>query len=444
MEWDDLSLHHLKKMFFHYVSNSVIGMAGLSFNVFTDTFFIANGIGSHALAPLNVALPMFSFVSAMAIMSAMGCATRYALLKAGKHDKEADAVFAHGLVAALLQSLLLLVAGLFFTRPLAVLLGANEAIAADTAQYLFPLLTLGFLFQFNQLFICMIRNDNAPALAMKAMVIGNLVNIVLDYVFIYHFHWGLFGASLASCFSPLTSLLILSTHKLRHRNHFHWHRPKWTLALLGSIYRIGIPSFINEISSGIVMLAFNYLLLKYGGNTAIAAYGIIANLALIIQAIYSGIGQSIQPIISHLYGSGQISLSFQTARYAVVTAASLGILFVGIAFLFPTQLIAIFNSDQNAALEAIAKTGIQLYFPAFLVAGISVSLTSFFSSIHAVNESTILSLGRGIIFVLCFLLLLPPFFEQNGVWLSIPAAEWLSFIIACYFLIRIYRRLYQK
>ena len=127
-----------------------------------------------------------------------------------------------------------------------------------------------------------------------------------------------------------------------------------------------------------------------------------------------------------------------------MTAASLGILFVGIAFLFPTQLIAIFNSDQNAALEAIAKTGIQLYFPAFLVAGISVSLTSFFSSIHAVNESTILSLGRGIIFVLCFLLLLPPFFEQNGVWLSIPAAEWLSFIIACYFLIRIYRRLYQK
>ena len=86
MEWDDLSLHHLKKMFFHYVSNSVIGMAGLSFNVFTDTFFIANGIGSHALAPLNVALPMFSFVSAMAIMSAMGCATRYALLKAGKLD----------------------------------------------------------------------------------------------------------------------------------------------------------------------------------------------------------------------------------------------------------------------------------------------------------------------------------------------------------------------
>lgn len=125
------------------------------------------------------------------------------------------------------------------------------------------------------------------------------------------------------------------------------------------------------------MLAFNYLLLKYGGNTAIAAYGIIANLALIIQAIYSGIGQGIQPIISHLYGSGQISLSFQTARYAVVTAASLGILFVGIAFLFPTQLIAIFNSDHNAALEAIAKTGIQLYSPAFLVAGISVSLTSF-------------------------------------------------------------------
>lgn len=441
MELSQLNDHNLKPVFFRYVINSVIGMAGVAFNVFTDTFFIANGIGSTALAALNIALPMFSLLSAVALMNGIGCAARYTMIKAGKNSHDADEIFTHGLMCALVLSLLFFVTGFFFAHPLAQLLGADASIVDSVSQYLFPFVTFGFLFIFNQLFVCMVRNDNEPSLSMKAMVLGNLMNIILDYIFIYKFHWGLFGASLATCFSPLTSMLILSTHKFRRKNNFHLVKTKLSFDIISQIIRVGMPSFINEISSGIVMLAFNYLLLKYGGNIAIAAYGIIANLALIVQAIYTGVGQGIQPLISYLYGCGKHHLVMLVAKYAIIVSILLGVIFTGSGYLIPQQLIAIFNGEGNMELAMIAANGIHLYFPAFLFSGCSIALTSVFSSMHKVVESNIVSLGRGLIFILGFLLILPVLMAENGVWLSVPAAEIVAFVLALYYFKCIYRNI---
>lgn len=440
MELSQMKDHQLKSVFIHYVTNSVIAMAALSFNVFTDTFFIANGIGSQALAALNVALPMFSILNGIALMCAMGCATRYTLLKAGNHHQEANEVFTHGIIGTTIQSLVFFLLGLFFVEDVALLLGADASLLKDVMEYLTPLLLLGMLFQFNQLFICQVRNDNASRLAMIAMVCGNLMNIVLDYIFIYQFHWGLFGASLASCFSPLTSILILSIHRFQRKNQFHLIKIKFNFKLMIEIYRLGIPFFVNELSSGVVILAFNYMFLIYGGNTAIAAYGIVANLALIIQSIFSGVGQGIQPIVSHLYGSGKFSQTWKVSHYAIVLTVVLGIFFVSVGMMFPDSLIAIFNSDGNQQLAMIAHNGILLYFPAFLFSGFSIALASFFSSIHASDESTLISMGRGIVFVLIFLFTLPFILGENGVWLSVPAAEILTAILTLYFYLKIYNR----
>lgn len=428
---------NLKSVFIHYVMNSVIAMAAVSFNVFTDTFFIANGIGSFALAPLNIALPIFYIINGIALMVGMGCATKFTLMRASQHQYEADEVFTVGVVCILIQSIVFMIIGFFFVDKLAILLGANEGTIHDVVSYLKPLTILGFLFQFNQLFTCMIRNDHAPSLAMFALVIGNCVNILLDYVFIYIFNWGLFGASLASCCSPLTSLLILSLHRVRNQHHFHFVKIKFNLKHIGRIYHIGFPYFITELSSAIVMFVYNYMLLMVGGNVAVSAYGIISNLSLIIIAIFSGVGQGIQPIVSHLMGNNKSQLAWVVARYGILLVIVLGFFFTIGGMVFPDQLIAIFNSDGNKLLQEMAREGILLYFPAFIFSGFNILSTAFFASIQASNESATISMGRGIVFILFFLLTLPFIFGEKGVWISMPLAEICAFALTICF----YRRL---
>ncbi|MEG1630490.1 MAG: MATE family efflux transporter [Erysipelotrichaceae bacterium] len=412
-----------------YASANVLSMMGLSFNVFTDTFFVANGIGAVALAALNIVLPVFALIAGLGLMNGMGSATKYMIFKASKNHEEGNKVFTHGLYYAGFLSIILLILGVFFSKDIVILLGANKETLYLARDYCATILGFSFAFFFNHHLICTIRNDGAPKLAMIAMLSGNITNIIFDYLFIYEFNMGLFGAAIATCFSPVVSIIILSSYLFKKKNHFHLIKCKLEMATFISITKIGSSSFLNEMSSGLVMLAFNYSILAYAGNTGIAAYGIIANLGLVFQAVFTGLAQGIQPLLSYAFGVKDQTSIHKLIKYALITSLLIGVLFYLSGLCFPNQLVALFNQKGNNALSLIATNGISLYFPAFIFMGINVVLTCFFASVNAPAPSLLLSLLRGFVLVLIFIYVLPSFLQLDGIWLSVPATELISCII---------------
>lgn len=416
------------KLFIKYAAQSILSMAGLSFYILADTFFVANGIGDDGLTALNLAIPVFTLINATGIMFGTGTATRFSILMGERRKESADRVFTQMFFIALATALFYTAGGLIFSEKIVLLLGAQGDITKLSLEYMRTILSFSVPFIMNQFFVAMVRNDHNPSLAMAAMLSGSFVNIILDYIFIFPFQMGMFGAAFASGFSPVITLMILSFHKIKGKNHFHFVRMKQFTTGIFRTISLGLPSFITEISTGIIILVFNFSLLSMRGNQGVAAYGIIANVALVCSAVFSGIGQGIQPIASMNYGAGRKERSRRVFFYGCATALLFGIIFYITGIFGRTEIIRIFNSQNDPVLKQIAERGIVIYFTAFLIMGINVIYAQYEAAVEKQKNSLAVSLCRGCIAVLIFIAVLPKFFGIDGVWMTIPAAEAVTFL----------------
>lgn len=422
--------HTCLKEFIWYASLNVLGMIGLSCYILADTFFVAQGLGSTGLAALNLAIPVYSFIPGSGLMIGMGGATRYSILQGQKKSKESSIVFSHTLMLLFAFAILFILTGLCFSKPLTLLLGADSATFEMCRTYLRILLLFSPLFLLNDSLLCFVRNDGAPQLAMIALTAGSLSNIVLDYIFIFPLGMGIFGAVLATSCAPVISLLILSTFFLRKRNHFHIvaFKPAFTISKL--IFSTGVPSLVTEVSSGIVIIVFNIIILGLSGNSGVAAYGVIANLSLVIIAIYTGIAQGMQPLVSRYFGFDSKYQIRLILRYASITVALLSALIYFCVFFWADGITAIFNREQDAALQAIAVPGLRIYFLGCMFAGLNIVLCTYLSCTDHVKPANILSLLRGFLIILPLAFLLAALGGMTGLWAVFPTTEFLVFLMA--------------
>ena len=429
----------INRVFLKYVSFNVLSMVGFSLYVFADTLFIANSVGNRGLTALNLVLPVYSLLSGTGLMVGMGAATRYAILHAEGEHEHGNAVFTCAAVLSLAAGLIFLVTGAFGSDAICGLLGADADILPLAADYLRTMLFFSPAFTISNLLVCFIRNDGNPNLAMVAMLTGSLSNIVLDYVFIFPMGMGMFGAALATGASPVISIAVLSLHFIRRKNQFRPIACRFSPATLRTILSVGLPSFVTELSSGVIILLFNFTILGIAGNLGVAAYGIIANLALIGTAVFTGISQGIQPIISSNYGAGKMRNIKKAFRLACITAFAFGTLFYLAGILSPHQIISVFNRERDPVLEQMVANGFRIYFTAFFLMGINMAATSLFSSIAKAAQSFLISMLRGCLAVIPLILLLPLWLDMNGVWMTAPGAEMITFGFSLYFIRRYYR-----
>lgn len=189
---------------------------------------------------------------------------------------------------------------------------------------------------------------------------------------------------------------------------------------------LGLSSWITEVASGAVLLVFNLIILRITGNLGVAAYGIIANIALVAVAIFTGIAQGIQPLVSRFYSTGEADSLKKVRNAANLLALFLAAAFYAVIFLFSDQVIAVFNSEHNTALIPLAREGLRLYFIGFFFAGINIVMTAYLSAVELPKQGTSLSLLRGAILLVPLVLILPQFLEMTGVWLSFPLCELLT------------------
>ena len=331
-------------MFIKYASLNVLGMIALSCYILADTFFVSKALGANGLTALNLAIPVYSFINGSGLMIGMGGGTKYSIFKSQKNKDRADQIFTNGAAMTAMMAGIFFLLGLFAAGPLIRLLGADDTVYEMGKTYLRVILMFAPMFMTNNLLLCFIRNDGAPQLSMTAMIVGSLSNVVLDYVFMFPLNMGIFGAAFATGLAPVISIGILSSYLLRKRNQFHLKKCRILPNLILGIFSSGLPSLVTEVSSGIVMIVFNMIILGLAGNTGVAAYGVIANLSLVVISIYTGISQGIQPLMSSYYGSGNRKNISSTLRYAMCAVVLVSALIYLAIFFGADTIASVFNS----------------------------------------------------------------------------------------------------
>lgn len=420
----------LKRDFVRYAAYNVCGMIGLSCYVLADTFFISLRLGVKGLTALNLAIPVYDLVHGCGLMFGMGGAAKYAVYREQGETERADQCFSRSLCAMAGVAVFFVAAGLFLSGRLTALLGADDEVFRMTKTYLRVILVCSPAFMANDVLLCFVRNDGNPGLSMAAMLTGSISNIVLDYVFLFPLAMGMLGAVSATALAPVISICVLSRHRVTKRNQFHFVRGRSSPGMTGKIISLGLPSLVTEAASGIVMLFFNFLVLNAQGNIGVAAYGVIANLSLVVASVHTGIAQGMQPILSRVCGQGDRKGMGRLLRYAVTTTLILsGCIYV---FLLASAdaVVGAFNREQSAKLQEIAVTGLKLYFLAAPFAGFNVVASAYFMSTERALPAQAVSTSRGFIVILPMAFLMSRLLKMEGIWLSYPMTECLVAMMA--------------
>lgn len=434
----------IKTQLFKHIILNVCGMLGLSGYILADTFFVSKGLGTNGLTALNLAIPVYSFIHGSGLMIGMGGGTKYSIFRGQKNYTGGNEVYTNSLCIAGILSVVFTVIGLAFSKELCNVLGADSAVFDMTHIYLKIILLAAPGFILNDIMVCFVRNDGNPGLSMTAMLAGSISNIILDYIFIFPLDMGMFGAVLATAMAPFIGLMVLSLHFIRRKNNFHVIKSVNIRELWGKIIGLGFPSLISEVASGVVMILFNTIILKLSGNIGVAAYGIIANLSLVVTAVYTGMAQGMQPVTSKFYGEGKNREADWSLKATLKLVFVISVIVYVLLQWKQDIIIEIFNSEGNKELIPIAQEGVKIYFTAIIFAGINIIIATFFSSTDNPLPAQIISLARGLIVIIPMAILMSHIFDMKGIWMSYPITEGLITVGTVIYIIKKRHRLIGK
>lgn len=418
----------ITKQFIKYVTQNILGTLGVSCYIIADTFFIARAAGADGITVLNLALPIYSVIFAIGALIGVGAATRFAILRAQK-DASAEYYFSNALCFVWLLAIPFVLAGALIPDKIVALMGGDAQIVALGTGYTRIFLLFTPFFMMNHVVSAFVRNDGNPSLAMVGTLSGSIFNIVFDYVFMFPMEMGLEGAALATAVSPIISILICGIHFQRKKNTIHFLACRPSVTYLWHSCQLGVSAFVSEMSSGVTTAVFNFLILALVGNVGVAAYGVVANFALVAAAVFNGISLGSQPLVSTYYGKGNTAAIRKILKLGCLTAVTLAILILAGIYGFTDTLVALFNSEGSAELAAYAHTGLRLYFIGFIFAGFNIVGTGFLSATQQAKGAFITSIMRGFAGILACSIIMAALFGINGVWLAFPASELLTAIL---------------
>ena len=426
---------NLTKQFFKYVSQNIFGLLGTSCYILADTYFIAQAAGTDGVTLLNLCLPIYNLIFAFGSMIGLGAATRYAILRA-QGDARAQRYFSNAIFSVCILAVPFMLVGIFRPDGLLRLMGGDADIVALGMNYARIFLMFTPFFMCNYVVASFVRNDGDPSLAMVATLGGSLFNVVFDYIFIFPMGLGLPGAALATAISPILSIAVCSAHFIKKSNTITFVRKAPSVRLLAQSCQLGISGFVGELSSGVTTTVFNFLLLRLAGNVAVAAYGVVANFALVATAIFNGVAQGAQPLVSQCYGKNEMAGARKLLLLGCGTALGLAALLYGVVFGYTDALTALFNSENSALMAAFAHSGMRIYFVGYFFAGCNIVAAGYLGAVNRPAEASITSLCRGMVAIVVCSLVLSALFGMNGVWAAFPVSEAITLALTVFLLKR--------
>lgn len=421
------------KLYFKYFFPTMCAALSTSVYILFDTIFIGQGVGSKGLTALNISLPIYSIYFGTGLLIGIGGSTLMSIEKGRERLDKANKIFTLSFILGLILATIYCIIGFVFLEEIALVLGATKEIMPFVKEYMVVVVIGTIPFVMGSVMAPFIRADKAPKKAMFAVIFSGFLNIILDYIFVFPLDMGMRGAAIATVFSYTISCLILLTHLLSKNNTLRFKKDFYKLSYITRIFKCGLPSLFIEVSLGFVIFIFNIQILKIIGDDGVTAYSIISNTGIIAVALFNGISQTIQPLISINMGANLKERATRLRNLGLFTALVIGVAFFILCIIFPEQIVRIFVNPNNEVL-AIAINSIRIYSIAFIVMGINMVSGAYFQSIELAKESFIIAFCRGLLFVSICVFVLPLFIGINGVWLSVPIGELLTLIATVIFL----------
>lgn len=436
MQRDTIDFGSVKvgRLFRKQLLPTILGMVFSALFIITDGIFVGRGIGSDALAAVNIAAPLFVFAAGLGLMFGMGGAIIASInLSRGKEkvaNINASQATLVSAVTMLLISLAVICFPVFFSR----LLGAPDDILSLSKEYL----TAYAAFAVFQTLLCVLTffvRIDGPKIAMWCMILATVINIVLDYIFIFPLQWGLTGAAVATGIGEMAGCALMLVYLIRRSPRIRLGKIKISKKSLmltarntGYIVRLGFSAFLGEAAIAVMMLTGNYIFVRYLGTDGVAAFSIVCYFFPIIFMVYNAIIQSAQPIISFNYGTGAMDRSRRAFLLALSVTICTGVFFFLATSVFREQIVSLFITDRSNAAWEMATKGIPYFAFGYLFFGLNIILTGYYMCIEKIMPATIFTVMRGIALpVVCFFIL-PLWLGTKGIWLAVPVAEIITLI----------------
>jgi putative MATE family efflux protein len=422
------------KLLLKFSVPAIVGMIVNALYNIIDTLFVGRGVGPLALSGTAVAFPIMIVLMAFGMLVGMG-ATALISIKIGEQKKEeAEAILGNALILNIIISLVLTILGLIFLKPILTSFGASSEVlsyAVDFTSIILLATVFGnTAFSMNS----MIRAEGNPKIAMLTMIIGAVINTILNPIFIFVLHLGIKGSALATVISQIISATWVLSYffskksllKIRRKNL----KLRWDI--IKKIFAIGVSPFAMQIAASAITIVYNKSLAVYGGDLAIAAIGVITRIANLILMPIFGINQGAQPIIGFNFGAkkyDRVKEALKLAIYAATAVSVIGFLFVEF---MPVKIISAFTKDPE--LIKVGAYGLRVSLMMLPIIGFQIVSSNYFQSVGKAMHSMFLSLSRQVIVLLPMLIILPKFFKLHGVWAAGPTADFISSVITATFL----------
>lgn len=418
----DLLKDNLKKLYLRFLLPSLGSAMVMSIYTLTDAIVIGKGVGPNALAALSITTPLLCILMAIGILFGVGGSVQMSVHRGTGSYEKANRYFTLSFLTLAVIAMLLWITYGFGISTLLRMMGANETLYPYALSYMRYINVFLPVAVFSNYIAIFVRADEDPNRAMAGVLLGGIVNIVLDIVFVFPMHMGIGGAALASAIGMVIQVMVGITHFFNRKNRLKFIRPKHVISSVAQIVGNGIPSFFNEFANGFIVLLFNIQILKYCGEAALSVYSVISNCVILFNSLFTGVGQSIQPIVATNYGGGKWDRIQKIQKMSFLTVFGMGLLFSMSGILFPNGVGSIFmNLDKE--MKMIAQKGVRMYFVAFLPMGMNVLTSYYLQSILSVKKSLCISLMRNVILSSVAILVFPILFGGNSLWIVMPVVE---------------------
>lgn len=414
---------------------TLIGMIFNSLLNLCDGMFVGHGVGSNGLAAINIVAPLFLVCTGVGLMFGIGASVIGSIRLAEGNVKAARIIMTQAYIAGAVIFGSVILISLLFTKPVLYALGCSPALEQLASDYLLWLLPGLVFFYLQCAGMMLIRLDGSPKYAMSVQIVAAVINIFLDWLMVFPLDMGLKGASIATSISCIIAGLMVLAYFIFFSDKLKFYRLKLSaksvrlsLRNIGYMAKIGLATFIAELSIGVMMVAGNYTFLSYLGEAGVAAFSIGCYLFPVMFSISNAVAQASQPIISFNYGAGRFDRVSQALRIAVITAGICGVIISAGMWAGAPMLTRIFLNPGNEAF-GLAVSGLPVLGICAIFFALNITFIGYYQSKEQSTRAIIYMLLRGVVFIIPGFVLLPELFGTVGLWLVIPVSELITLII---------------
>lgn len=422
----------LTRQFLKYLIPSVSAMWFFSIYTMIDGIFVGRGVGPIALAAVNLSMPFINTVFAISLLVSVGASTLITFYLGQNKKKISNEIFTLNVLVLSLLGLLLSLFSIIFLDEIVLFLGATEETFLYVKDYLRIIIISSTFFMVAYSLEVLVKADGFPIYSIIFVTLAAFINIILDYILVIHFDYGVRGAAIATGASQFTSCVSFLLHFIIGKSNLKFVKPSINFNYIKRMFTIGFPESLTELSAGFTIFIFNFVILRYIGDNGLAAFSVIMYINNLVIMTMIAVNQAMQPLVSYYNGRNEIEKIQKLLHLSLKTAIFWGLFFFISSQFFTERLVSFFILPSNVEIFEIALSGLRIFSFGFLLTGVSIVLSGYFTALKSTRIAAAISVLRGYLFITVALIILPNILGTLGIWVSPLINEILTLSVAVF------------